>query len=326
VAERLRNRGWIVRPQIGASGFRVDLGIVDPEAPGAFLAGVECDGATYHRSASARDRDRLRQFVLEELGWRILRVWSTDWWTNAGREADRLHAELEQLLQRARDTRPQSVPMQAVPRPDNPEDDEGGRVSTGPRDPDSDDAKAAEDDKPDSRDGDVSGGGDRLPVDIMASLDPGLFHDPGYRPQISALIMAILTAYGPLREDRLAQRVARAHGFQRTGAQIWKVVAAARPKSCRVTHEAETTFVWPPDVAPDNWSVFRDPEHGQHRDPAETPIQELAALARRVLHQASSDDEALVMMRDACGLEKLREAARVRCIEALDRARPRALS
>ena len=102
MAERLRGRGWVVHPQIGVSGFRVDLGVVDPDAPGAFLAGVECDGATYHRAASARDRDRLRQAVLEGLGWRVLRVWSTDWWTNAQREADRLHGALDALLREGR--------------------------------------------------------------------------------------------------------------------------------------------------------------------------------------------------------------------------------
>ncbi len=102
VAERLRRMGWATHPQVGVSGFRVDLGVVDPDAAGSYLAGVECDGATYHRGATARDRDRLRQHVLETLGWRILRIWSTDWWTNAAREADRLHRQLSDVLEKAR--------------------------------------------------------------------------------------------------------------------------------------------------------------------------------------------------------------------------------
>jgi hypothetical protein len=102
VSERLAGKGWILHPQIGVSGFRIDLGVVDPDAPGAFLAGVECDGATYHRGATARDRDRLRQVVLEGLGWRILRIWSTDWWTNAARETERLHLALQAALIEAR--------------------------------------------------------------------------------------------------------------------------------------------------------------------------------------------------------------------------------
>ena len=80
VAAALGRRGWQVRTQVGVSAFRIDLGVVHPDAPGAFLAGVECDGAIYHRSATARDRDKLREQVLGRLGWEILRVWSTDWW------------------------------------------------------------------------------------------------------------------------------------------------------------------------------------------------------------------------------------------------------
>ena len=94
VKASLEDRGWIVHPQVGVSGFRVDLGIVDPDAPGRYLAGVECDGATYHRSATARDRDRLREHVLRGLGWRIHRVWSTDWWMNAEAAAEALHVAL----------------------------------------------------------------------------------------------------------------------------------------------------------------------------------------------------------------------------------------
>jgi very-short-patch-repair endonuclease len=79
VAKALINLGHRVESQVGCAGFRIDLAIVDPERPGRYLLGIECDGATYHSSRSARDRDRLRQQVLEGLGWRIHRIWSTDW-------------------------------------------------------------------------------------------------------------------------------------------------------------------------------------------------------------------------------------------------------
>ncbi|MDI1328894.1 hypothetical protein [Pseudomonas sp.] len=84
--------------QVGVSAFRIDLGVVDPDAPGRYLAGVECDGATYHRSATARDRDKLREHVLRGLGWEILRIWSTDWWINAVGTADLIHERLTALL------------------------------------------------------------------------------------------------------------------------------------------------------------------------------------------------------------------------------------
>ena len=98
VMKALEANGWVAHPQVGVSGFRIDLGVVHPDHPGRYLAGVECDGATYHRAATARDRDRLREIILNGLGWRIRRVWSTDWWMDSERALDRLLAQLDEDL------------------------------------------------------------------------------------------------------------------------------------------------------------------------------------------------------------------------------------
>lgn len=82
VAEALRGRGFEVRQRVGCAGFRVDVAVVDPAAPGRYRLAVECDGPKYHDSRVARDRDRLRQQILEHLGWQVHRVWSTDWYRN----------------------------------------------------------------------------------------------------------------------------------------------------------------------------------------------------------------------------------------------------
>ena len=95
VAKELNKLGWNTNPQIGVGRFRVDIGVVHPEKPGEFLAGVECDGATYHSSATARDRDIIRQAQLENLGWDILRIWSTDWWLYPDKEVKRIDDELK---------------------------------------------------------------------------------------------------------------------------------------------------------------------------------------------------------------------------------------
>ncbi|PZU71357.1 MAG: DNA helicase, partial [Brevundimonas sp.] len=105
VANALRQKGWQVVTQVGVSSFRIDLAVVDPDAPGRYLAGVECDGATYHRSATARDRDKLREQVLRGLGWEILRIWSTDWWIDALGTAQKTHEHLEALLVESRQQR-----------------------------------------------------------------------------------------------------------------------------------------------------------------------------------------------------------------------------
>ena len=115
VAAALARRGWQVQPQIGASSFRIDLGIVDPDLPGRYLAGVECDGATYHRSATARDRDKLREQVLRGLGWEIVRVWSTDWWIDPAGTLDRLDARLQALLTAQRERRAEQAGGEGEP-------------------------------------------------------------------------------------------------------------------------------------------------------------------------------------------------------------------
>jgi very-short-patch-repair endonuclease len=97
VATGIRDAGYEVVPQVGVSGYFIDLGVRHPERPGAFIVGVECDGATYHSARAVRDRDRLRQEILEKLGWRIHRIWSVDWFRNPKRELKRLVAEIEVL-------------------------------------------------------------------------------------------------------------------------------------------------------------------------------------------------------------------------------------
>lgn len=82
VINALKKHGYDCEPQLGVAGFFLDIAVKDPAKPGRFLLGIECDGATYHSAKSARDRDRLRQEILESLGWKIHRIWSTDWFKN----------------------------------------------------------------------------------------------------------------------------------------------------------------------------------------------------------------------------------------------------
>jgi very-short-patch-repair endonuclease len=95
VAAALRSRGYGVKAQIGSAGFFVDLGVLDPDKPGRFVLGIECDGAAYHSSRSARDRDRLRQAVLEAHGWIIHRIWSTDWFRRPQEQLEKTIAAIE---------------------------------------------------------------------------------------------------------------------------------------------------------------------------------------------------------------------------------------
>lgn len=97
VIEALHQAGFECEAQVGVAGFFIDIAVKDPGKPGRYLMGIECDGATYHSAKSARDRDRLRQEILERLGWRIRRIWSTDWFSNPKGELEPIIRELHSL-------------------------------------------------------------------------------------------------------------------------------------------------------------------------------------------------------------------------------------
>jgi len=103
VADALRREGYEVVPQVGVKvgdgRFYIDIGVRHSAYPHGFLAGIECDGASYHSGKSAKDRDRLRQEVLEGLGWDLYRIWSTDWFNDSRGETRKLIQYLENLIE-----------------------------------------------------------------------------------------------------------------------------------------------------------------------------------------------------------------------------------
>lgn len=116
VINMLLARGYEVQPQLGVAKFFIDIAVRNPDRPGEFMAAIECDGATYHSGVSVRDRDRIRQEILESLGWkdRIWRIWSTDWFRNPQREI----AKLVEFLEKRREVSAnEPVPLYDKPEP-----------------------------------------------------------------------------------------------------------------------------------------------------------------------------------------------------------------
>jgi len=95
VIKALTQNGIDIEPQVGSAGFFIDIGVKAKDKPGRYILGIECDGATYHSSRSARDRDRLRQEVLLGLGWQLHRIWSTDWYRTPKDELARVLSAIE---------------------------------------------------------------------------------------------------------------------------------------------------------------------------------------------------------------------------------------
>lgn len=248
VMEELRRAGWKVDTQIGVSSYRIDLAVIHPDKPGAYLAGVECDGAMYHSSATARERDKIRQKMLEGLGWTLFRVWSTDWWIDQASAFNTLNAELKDHLEKdrkKRDAEKPSVPARidreedAVPAKEVDAQEEAEYESDAPE-------PEPEPDGSDVHSYTVSS----LAESSLASL-ADRFYDGGYDSELSAAIEQVVQDEGPVHEDVLFRRVAQAHGFRRLGGKIRRRLAELAEGVSRVTRESGGAFYWPKGAGPD---------------------------------------------------------------------------
>ncbi len=106
VFDVLGSKGIPLVPQCGASSYRIDLVAQHPKQRGRYVLAIECDGASYHSSPTARDRDRLRQQQLENLGWKFHRIWSTDWFMRKDEEVNRALAAHENAVATVDDSKP----------------------------------------------------------------------------------------------------------------------------------------------------------------------------------------------------------------------------
>lgn len=94
----LNRKGYKLGTQVGCSGYRIDMAVKHPTISGRYVLGIECDGAAYHSARTARERDRLRQAVLEDMGWKIYRIWSTDWIKDPITEGEHLIAAINKAI------------------------------------------------------------------------------------------------------------------------------------------------------------------------------------------------------------------------------------
>ena len=192
VAEVVRSLGYIADPQVGSAGFRLDLGVRDPQDPGRYILAIECDGAAYHGALWARERDRLRQEILEGLGWRFHRIWSTDWFYRRSTEIESLKRALteSQSIHQARSLAPRLEPS-ALPEPPSL-------------------APSPEEETPDE------------PAYQVTSFQISTGMEPHEVPvaRVSEVVDRIVAFEGPIHGDEVGRRVAALFGKERAGARI----------------------------------------------------------------------------------------------------------
>ena len=250
--------------------------MVDPELPGTYLLGVECDGATYHSSRCARERDRLRQEVLEGLGWRLYRIWSTEWWLNP-------KAEKQRLLDALRRAQTTPRPTPAPPPPPTPPPALGEAPSF-------EEQLSAGSNEPDLPEHAVPFPTDELP--LFGDLEA--FRDPRTRRQISQCFKALVEAMGPVHFDHVGRLVIAGWGIKRMGKNIRQTLENALntlPPEERPVRRGD--WLWPAGIAPDTWRGIRipTPHPSAQRSTDQIPPEEIANAAEWVLGRALSIEQ-----------------------------------
>ena len=190
VYKALARQGCEVQKQVGSKGFYIDLAIADPEQPGRYLLGIECDGAMYHSARSARDRDRLRQQVLESVGWKLHRIWSTDWFRNPERELKRVLQALQEAKIYASETKTNKEPAAVA-----------GLL----------------------REAETEAAAINLPPYEMAQLPAGVAQKELHRHslhQLSVWVTEVVRVESPVHETEVFKRIADAAGAARIGNRI----------------------------------------------------------------------------------------------------------
>ncbi|QPK00690.1 DUF3320 domain-containing protein [Enterobacter mori] len=215
VASALQTRGYQVHPQVGIAGFFIDLAIADPELPGRYLLGIECDGSAYHSSRSARERDRLRQAVLEDHGWIIHRIWSTDWFQRPDEQLQRVINAIEnaktELNNRAehKTGNSRAVPIEIV----TVEREDVIEVGLDRKDPANDQSINYEESQPEAN---FAYPLHETPTGILADM-----------------VEKIVFIESPVHLSEIITRLRTAWGLQRAGARIENVVSQAAQIACK---------------------------------------------------------------------------------------------
>ncbi len=272
VYEALIQRGLSLKKQVGVSDYRIDLAVFDPNQPGHFLLGIECDGEMYHSGATARDRDRLRQEVLEGLGWRIHRIWSRDWINDPEHEIQKVLQALDQAV-----TNPGTIKTPAAPA-------EKKTAELKKVEPE---IKATKNSQPASN---LPDGAIFYKEAVIPSLGYGL--DDFYlrpRREIVNLIEKIARAEGPIEMDMLNARVAKAWSIQRIGPKMKSTILQAISEgSSKGLFEKRGNFIWPKGLRA--LTVRAQSESGVGRDLDQVCDEEIAEAVFIILKEAISLD------------------------------------
>lgn len=289
VRNALVERGWIVHTQIGCAGYRIDLGVAHPKERGRFVLGIECDGASYHSAKSARDRDRLRAQVLRGLGWKLHRIWSSDWWAQPEREIARAEDAIRAAIADSDSAPGISAPGISAPGDSAPvADGESASHSETAPPPVAESAPPVRANSPPA-----IPSAPVHPIYAPAVIEDGQhpaddFFDVHHTAEVMAVIRRVIDGEAPIVPQLLCRRICPHWGISKVTRRVEKRLHAVLASSPGDSAPVEFGgALWSPgqDPAACGFRVAGD-DPASRRDAQDLPVDEVASAARFILQGA----------------------------------------
>lgn len=293
IAGELSNRGYEVRLNVGCSGYRIDIGVVDPNEPEKYLLGILCDGYNHKATRTAHDRVVTQSSVLRMLGWRLHHVWAMDWWENRSRTIESLVAAIEDA-------------RNGISEYDDEENTPSETSEPIPEEPSSDEAAI---DIPDTADNTESDGEEQIPEELQSEPDSQiqpytvaeLEHTPvtadsfatgAYDKLAIDKIRTVVEMEAPVSRALLCKRVLNSFAITRMGTRLSAHMDMLL-KKCRLKRSGnDTIFYWRDDIDPNSYNTYRPVSKREAMDIA--PEEVAVAVCCILKEQGALPEEDLI--------------------------------
>ena len=266
ICTELEAEGYETDLSVGRSGYRMDIGVVDPKDPDRYILGIMLDGAVYSDAKTTRDRELAQIGVLHGLGWNILRVWCMDWWDNSQKELKRILTTLKSL--QSEKPQPEEQAVEPPVKLQNHQVEAKEPVTV-------------------------------IPVAVpvyhaaklpLTPLSAESFVEPQYAKDIRNRIQTVIDEEAPVSAALLTRRVVQSYGITRAGSRIQNHMNWIFGKmGLNETSQDGTVFYWQKKQVPEDYMLYRvNGEADDRRDVREVPVQEVANAIYAVLYEQIS--------------------------------------
>lgn len=274
IAEKLRTAGHMVHTDIGCSGYKIDIGIVNPENPATYKLGIICDGKNYKRTKTARDREIVQSNVLKALGWNICRIWTMDWWE----KPEVVIASIQEAISKQPDIKEEEATPAAVeiPNPATPFICKASPNSVKPQEAMCDPEAESSESQQEYQEAKI----------IHSRFHSEIFFNPTNETILMSQARNIIEKEAPISKSLLCQKILLEWGIFRMGQRIDAHLEHIfdRLKLYHTRYD-EHSFYWKDKEQCNSYTAYRPKSD---RNANELPPEEVANAIRKILTESIS--------------------------------------